>query len=79
MQALKEQSEPVTARELFYRHVLPAVRARASQTPQMFPMREGHGGGELVLLPTARAIGASAGAAEGPGLAGQASILRRRP
>lgn len=52
MQALSDQREPVTARELFFRQVLPAVRARASQTPQMFPMREGHGGGELVLLPS---------------------------
>lgn len=51
-QALTDQREPVTARELFFRQVLPAVRARASQTPQMFPMREGHGGGELVLLPS---------------------------
>lgn len=53
LQALADQREPVTARELFFRQVLPSVRARASQTPQMFPMREGHGGGELVLLPSA--------------------------
>lgn len=50
--ALRAEAKPFTASELFTRHLVSNVGARSKQLPQLFAMKEGHDGGELVFFPS---------------------------
>lgn len=50
--ALRAEAKPFTANELFTRHLVSNVGSRSKQLPQLFAMKEGHDGGELVFFPS---------------------------
>jgi hypothetical protein len=53
LDALDQENKPFTAGEMFQLHVKEAVSGKSGQSPQYFPMKEGHDGGEFVFLPVA--------------------------
>lgn len=53
LDALDKENKPFTAGELFQGHVKAVVGGKSGQSPQYFPMKEGHEGGEFVFLPVA--------------------------
>ena len=48
---LDRQDKPFTAGEIFTQHVKAVVGGKSGQSPQYFPMQEGHDGGEFVFTP----------------------------
>lgn len=53
LDALDQENKAFTTGELFQKHIKEAVSGRSGQSPQYFPMKEGHEGGEFVFLPVA--------------------------
>lgn len=48
---LDRQDKPFTAGEIFTQHVKAIVGGKSGQSPQYFPMQDGHDGGEFVFVP----------------------------
>ena len=53
LDALDKENKPFTAGELFQAHIKAMVVGKSGQSPQYFPMKEGHAGGEFVFFPVA--------------------------